>query len=305
MEAINYDLKGIVFNIQRFSIRDGDGIRTIVFLKGCPLHCRWCSNPESQTLEPMLLYSAKDCIHCGRCIATCKQGALSPNNPTFVDRNKCIACGECTAVCPVGALTIKGKYMTVAEVIKELKKDAGAFRRSKGGVTISGGEGLVQHDFCTEILKACQTQGWTTAIETTGFAPAEVIEQVFPYVNTALMDIKCIDPAKHKEQCGVDNSLILKNARRIAEITKVIVRVPVIPGFNYNAEDIAQIAEFARTLPGVNMIHLLPYHALGSNKYKLLGRDYAMGDTPNLHGEDLKELEQIVVNSGLECRIGG
>lgn len=305
MDAVNYELKGIVFNMQRFSVHDGDGIRTIVFLKGCPLRCKWCSNPESQTLNPVLLFNSAECIHCGRCINVCKQGAISPENPGLIDRSKCKSCGECAAVCPSGALTLKGKYMTVAEVIKELKKDAVTFRRSGGGITISGGEGLVQHDFATELLKACQMQGWTTAIETTGYASAEVIEQVFPYVNTALLDIKSMDPVKHKENTGVDNELILKNARRISEITKTIIRVPVIPGFNHTAEDARKIAEFAKTLDKVDTVHLLPYHSLGSNKYNLLGREYDMGDTSNLHGEDLKKMEQEVLKTGLNCIIGG
>lgn len=305
MEQINYELKGIVFNTQRFSVRDGKGIRTIVFLKGCPLHCRWCSNPESQTLKPMLLYDVAECIHCGRCIATCRQGALSPQNPGFVDRSKCIACGECTAVCPTGALTIKGKYMTVAEVVKDLKKDEAAYRRSGGGITISGGEGLVQHDFMTELLKACHSQGWTTAAETTGFAPPEVIEQVIPHVDQVLLDIKCMDPEKHKENCGVDNALILQNAKRITEISDTTIRVPVIPGFNFSPEDIKQIVEFVKTLHNVKSIHLLPYHSLGYKKYGLLGREYEMDRVENLHKEEVKDLEKIVLDAGFECKIGG
>ena len=305
-EQINYEKKGIVFNVQRFSVRDGDGIRTIVFLKGCPLQCRWCSNPESQTLKPMLLYSVKECIHCGRCIATCRQHALSPDNPTFVDRTKCITCGECTAVCPVGALTIKGKYMTVAEVIRDLKKDEAAYRRSGGGITVSGGEGLVQHDFLVELLKACHAQGWTTCLETTGFAPPEVIEQVFPHVDQTLMDIKCMDPEKHKAHCGVGNELILQNAPRITKLSRTTIRVPVIPGFNYSEEDIRQIVEYVKTnLPDVKAIHLLPYHALGSNKYALLGREYEMETLENMKKEAVADLEQIVLEAGYESKVGG
>ncbi len=305
MEEINYEKKGIVFNMQRFSVRDGAGIRTVVFLKGCPLKCKWCSNPESQTLKPMLLYSVSTCIHCGRCIATCRQGALSPDNPTFVDRTKCIACGECTAVCPTGALTIKGKYMTVGEVIKELKKDESAYRRSNGGITISGGEGLTQHEFVTELLKACHAQGWTTAFETTGFAQPEIIEAVIPHVDQVLLDIKCIDADKHEKNCGVRNDLILQNARRISEISNTIVRVPVIPGFNYSEEDIRKIVEFTKTLHNVKAIHLLPYHALGSNKYALLGREYEMETLENMRKEDVADLEKIVLDAGFECKVGG
>lgn len=305
MDAINYDKKGIVFNMQRFSVHDGDGIRTIVFLKGCPLRCTWCSNPESQSLKPVLMYQEKDCIHCGRCIGVCKQGAISPENKGMIDRTKCIGCGECAAVCPTGALQIKGKTMTVAEVVKELKKDATVFRRSGGGVTLSGGEALVQADFTTELLKACQSNGWTTAMETTGFATKDVIEKVFPHVSTVLLDIKSMNPEKHKEACGVDNACILENAKRISEIARTVVRVPVIPGFNFTREDISQIAQFAATLHNVDTLHLLPYHSLGSNKYELLGRDYGMDTLDNLHGNDMKELEQEVTKTGLKCVIGG
>ncbi|MBQ9437311.1 MAG: glycyl-radical enzyme activating protein [Lachnospiraceae bacterium] len=305
MGQINYELKGIVFNTQRFSVRDGKGIRTIVFLKGCPLHCRWCSNPESQVLSPMLLYDADVCIHCGRCIATCKQGALSPENPHFIDRSKCITCGECTAVCPVSALTIKGTYMTVSEVIKELKKDESAYRRSGGGITVSGGEGLVQHEFLVELFKAVHAQGWTTCMETTGFAPPQVIEEVFPHVEQTLLDIKCMDPEKHKEHTGVSNELILRNAPRICELSPTTIRVPVIPGFNYSEEDIRQIVEFVKTLPNVKAIHLLPYHSLGLKKYALLGRDYLIEQTQNLHKEEVAHLEKIVLDAGFESKVGG
>lgn len=305
MDQVNYELKGVVFNTQRFSVRDGPGIRTIVFLKGCPLRCRWCSNPESQELRPSLMYSVRECIHCGKCIGVCKQGALSPDNPGLVDRTKCISCGECTAVCPTAALSIKGVYMTVSEVIADLKKDETAYRRSNGGITISGGEGLVQHDFATEILKGCHTQGWSTVFESAGYAPPEVVDQVFPHVDLALMDIKCMDPEKHKLHTGVDNALILQNIRRICGICKTIIRVPVIPGFNYSEEDIRAIVAFVKELPGVNALHLLPYHALGSGKYDMLGKPYEMDTLENMRREALTDLEKIVLDAGLESKIGG
>lgn len=305
MDAINYELKGVVFNMQRFSVHDGKGIRTIVFLKGCPLRCKWCSNPESQSISPVIMFQADKCIGCGQCVAACKQGALNRSNPHFVDRTKCKGCGECAAVCPTAALVLKGKTMTVGEVIKELKKDATVFRRSNGGVTISGGEGLMQPEFLEELLKACQSQGWDTAIETTGFAKPEIIDRVFPYVSTALMDIKSMDSAKHKKFCGADNALILENAKRISSITRLVVRVPVIPGFNNTKEDILQIARFARTLQNVDTLHLLPYHNLGSNKYKLLGRDYEMEGLPNMHPEELIDFKELVEQEGLQCVIGG
>ncbi|MDR1651632.1 MAG: glycyl-radical enzyme activating protein, partial [Synergistaceae bacterium] len=170
MDHIDYSSSGVIFDIQRFSIHDGPGIRTIVFMKGCPLSCLWCSNPESQQLKPTIMFRADYCIHCGRCLTSCPSGALSVNNEKLVDRAKCAGCGECANVCPTGALVLKGKTVTAAQTVKELKKDAITFRRSRGGITFSGGEPLVQHGFLLETLKACKEQGWHTAMETTGYA---------------------------------------------------------------------------------------------------------------------------------------
>lgn len=305
MDSINYNMTGTVFDMQRFSLHDGPGIRTIVFLKGCPLHCRWCSNPESQNNSPIVMYKKSDCFKCGRCISVCKVGAISFGNETHIDRKKCTGCGECTNVCPSGALVLKGKTMTIQQAIKELKKDATIFRRSDGGVTLSGGEPLVQHDFASQLLLACKSQGWNTAIETTGFGSSEAIEKVIPYVDTVLLDIKHIDPYTHKKFTGISNEVILKNARRISQITKTVVRVPIIPGFNYSYKDIEDIAKFVKTLNNVDTIHLLPYHTFGENKYDLLGIEYTLDGLKRLSKEDLNEHKRIVESHGIKCIIGG
>ena len=305
MDTINYSMEGIVFDIQRFSIHDGPGIRTIVFLKGCPLSCRWCSNPESQKLKPVIMYQEMNCIHCGRCIVACKKGAISINNKGFINRDICTACGECVNVCPASALTMKGRKMTVEQVVKELKKDATTYRRSGGGITLSGGEPLVQSDFSKEIFKACKAQGWHTAIETTGYAKTEIIEKVFPYVDLALMDIKNIDSNIHKEYTGVSNEVILENVKRVSKITKVIVRVPVIPEFNSSDESIFKISKFVKTLNNIDTIHLLPYHTYGQNKYELLGREYFMGKMRTLTQEEIDNLKKIVESHNIQCIIGG
>lgn len=305
MENIQYALSGTVFNIQRFSLHDGPGIRTIVFLTGCPLSCRWCSNPESQSIKPVLMYNPKECLHCGRCIQVCKKGAISLENPHFIDHQKCTGCGECANVCPGGALIVKGKQMTVEQVIKELKKDATTFRRSGGGVTLSGGEPLLQHAFAAQILKACKAQGWHTAVETTGCVAKESIEEVIPYVDTVLMDIKHIDPDVHKAFTGVSNELILSNAPRISQISQTVVRVPVIPGFNHSIEAIEAITQFIKNQLLVQTIHLLPYHNYGSNKYTLLGRDYALKDEKPLRPKDMETYKTIIESHGLRCIIGG
>lgn len=305
MDSINYNMTGTVFDMQRFSLHDGPGIRTIVFLKGCPLHCRWCSNPESQNNSPIVMYKKSDCFKCGRCISVCKVGAISFDNETHIDREKCTGCGDCTNVCPSGALVLKGKTMTIQQAIKELKKDATIFRRSNGGVTLSGGEPLVQHEFASQLLLACKSQGWSTAIETTGFGSSEAIEKVIPYVDTVLLDIKHIDPYTHKKFTGISNEVILKNAKRISQITKTVVRVPIIPGFNYSYKDIEDIAKFVKTLNNVDTIHLLPYHTFGENKYDLLGIEYTLDGLKRLSKEDLNEHKKIVESYGIKCIIGG
>ncbi|MBM7835678.1 glycyl-radical enzyme activating protein [Clostridium sardiniense] len=305
MDTINYGMEGLVFDIQRYSIHDGPGIRTIVFLKGCPLSCRWCSNPESQELKPSIMYQKSNCIHCGKCISACKRGAINPDNKEFINRELCTACGECVNVCLASALTLKGKKMTVEQIIKELKKDSINYRRSGGGVTLSGGEPLVQSVFAKEIFKACKAQGWHTAIETTGYARQEVIDMVFPYVDLVLMDIKNISSDIHKEGTGVSNEIILKNAKRISEITKMVVRVPVIPRFNSSRENILEISKFAKTLNRIDTVHLLPYHTYGENKYELLGKNYLMKEFQSLNEDEIDSLKDIVQGQGLKCVIGG
>ena len=305
MSEVHWEKVGVVFDIQRYSIHDGPGIRTIVFLNGCPLRCRWCCNPESQQLDPNLMYLDSSCIRCGRCIETCGVGALSRDDPNFVNREQCVACGKCVEVCPTGALSLRGKAMTVRQVVQELAKDATSYRRSGGGVTLSGGEPLVQSDFALELLRACKQNGWSTAMETTGCVSKEIVEKVMPLVDHALVDIKAIDPAVHKANTGVDNRLILENALRIAHLTQTVVRVPVVPGVNADPGSIAAIAQFAKLMQTVETMHLLPYHTYGENKYALLGRDYPMGEVPTLSCDRIEELKRVVESHGLNCVIGG
>lgn len=305
MNKVDYEMEGVLFNIQRYSLHDGPGIRTIPFFKGCPLSCKWCSNPESQRPQPELIFKKSDCIRCGKCIEACKQQALSVSNAFFIDRERCIQCGKCTQVCPTQALEMKGKRMTVADVMRELQKEENLYRRSGGGITLSGGEPLAQPDFARELLKACKEKGWHTAIETTGFTTPEVIAAVFPYVDLALTDIKAINPAVHLANTGIENSQILENLLRISFLTKTIVRIPVIPGVNDNSEEIHNIAEFARLMSNVDTLHLLPYHSFGENKYGLLGRIYPMGEADSIAESKMELLKREVESSGFHCHIGG
>lgn len=303
---IDYKAEGVVFDIQRYSIHDGPGIRTNVFLKGCPLSCLWCSNPESQQLKPTLMYDAGSCIHCGVCIRTCKQGALSSASKHIVNYEKCIGCGECVSMCPSGALTLKGHKMTVETVIRELKKDATTYRTSDGGITLSGGEPLVQWQFSSELLKACKAQGWHTAIETTGYGSEAAIEAVFPYVDQVLLDCKSTNDEIHKKFTGVTCEKIQKNAKRITELASTVIRVPTIPEVNASETEIENICKYAKSLNGIGVIHFLPYHIYGLNKYKLMGRTYQMPDSISpLNPEDLEEFKKIVEKNGFRCIIGG
>ena len=305
MNEVNYHAEGTLFNIQRYSIHDGPGIRTIPFFKGCPLSCKWCSNPESQRLKPELMFNSLRCVHCGKCEVVCPHQALSFANRYFIDRDKCHQCGECVAACPTQALEMKGTRMSVAQVVDELKKEENLFRRAGGGVTLSGGEPLAQPEFARELLKACKEKGWHTAIETSAYAPKRVIREIFPFIDVALTDIKAINPFIHREHTGVDNRIILENLLRIAQITQLVVRVPVIPGVNDNVEEIQAITEFAKLLRGVDSLHLLPYHTYGENKYALLGRIYPMGETAPVSEEKMEQLKATVEAQGFECQIGG
>lgn len=263
MSDCKLDTKGRIFDIQRFSTHDGPGIRTIVFLKGCALRCKWCCNPESQSFEIEQMNQA-------------------------------------------GQIKTIGRDVTVREVLQEVLRDMPYYRRSGGGLTLSGGESLLQPDFATDLLIAAKERGINTAIETTGFAEPDVIERFIPCVDLFLMDIKHINSEKHKAFTTKPNEKILKNAGIIAEnAKKLIIRVPVIPGFNDTAEEIGQIAAFASMLPNVEEIHLLPYHRMGRDKYEGLGRDYPMGDVAPPTAEKMKELLQVAEAFGLKTKQGG
>jgi pyruvate formate lyase activating enzyme len=306
MSTAKYEAEGIVFDIQRYSIHDGPGIRTIAFLKGCPLSCKWCSNPESQRLRPEVMYQRKNCISCGRCLTVCKAGALSPENPAFVDRKRCVGCGACADICPTDALILKGKIMTVWEVMQILQKDATVYRRSNGGITLSGGEPLMQSAFSVELLRACRENGWHTAMETTGLASRAVLEKVVPLLDLVLLDVKSANPEKHKAHTGVDNRAIRENAACIARLAKeIVVRVPVVPGFNFSVQDAEDIGSFALAMGNIREIHLLAYHTYGENKYELLGRTYPMGDAPRLKAADLEPMRAVLERQGFACTVGG
>lgn len=273
-------ISGTIFNIQRFSVHDGPGIRTLVFLKGCPLHCLWCSNPESQNRHVSLGYTKTRCIGCNRCVETCPTGAIkNGSDGKIIERSICTLCGICAKNCCTGALEMLGENITVAEVMDEILKDSDIYRNSGGGVTIGGGEPTTQPEFAASIFRTCQSSGIHTAMETCGFAPWSVYETVLPHLNLVMYDIKHMDPDEHFRFTGQTNEKILDNLRRIAKMGKeIIIRVPLIPGINDLPENIHKMGRFLQE-NRLSELHLLPYHKLGVNKYETLGLNYQLDAT--------------------------
>lgn len=277
-------MDGLVFNIQHYSVHDGPGIRTIVFLKGCPLRCQWCSNPESQQTKQELAYNSKKCIgltECSRCIEVCSNGAIikAGNDKPEIDRNLCQGCLRCTDACPSKALTVFGNRMTVNEILNAVESDSVFYARSGGGLTLSGGEPLQQSEFSYQLLKAARRRRLNTTIETCGFAEWEDLEKVAGSLDSILFDIKSMNDIKHQKFTGVSNQKILTNFKKMCEkfpSLPKLVRTPVVPGFNDTKEDVLAIANFIKGLPNVRY-ELLAYHRLGQPKYEYLSRDYLLG----------------------------
>lgn len=295
---------GLIFNIQRYSLQDGPGIRTTVFLKGCPLGCWWCSNPESVNTYPEIMTNDMKCIKCGQCIEACPLGAIKVvDNMRRIDRDKCDLCLKCADVCPTGAIEKIGKYMTLEETLKVIEKDKPFYDNSGGGVTFSGGEPLVQWQFLLEICKLCKEKGISTALDTTGYARWEIMEKVLQYVDLVLYDIKHLDPLKHLEATGVSNEIILENIKKTANKVRTWMRIPVIPGFNDSADFFNDLIEFSKGL-NIEKISLLPCHTWGEPKYGRLGREYALKGAGSMAPESLDEIKDLMESKGLVATVG-
>jgi len=303
-------VKGVVFDIQRFAVYDGPGIRTLVFLKGCPLRCWWCQNPEGLSIKPTLVYLAYKCIRCKTCISVCPNKALyfdEERNAVRVKRDMCRLCGTCTNYCPTTAIRFIGREMSVGEVMAEILKDVPFYDASGGGVTFSGGEPLMQPEFLAELLKACKSRGIHTAIETSGYAPFPVFKGVLELVDLLLYDVKLVDEAEHVKYTGVSNKPILLNLHYANSAGKpVIIRIPVIPTItdtDRNVEGVVKLLE-SLNLDKVLRVDLLPYHDV-REKYERLDMEYKMPPGLRVSEERLKYIKERIGELGLKVSIGG
>lgn len=298
---------GVVFDIRRYSIHDGPGIRTTVFFKGCPLSCFWCHNPESQDPKPEMLYRESRCIRCKACVAVCAHGAISwSGDAPVVDESRCATCGACADACAAEARERVGREMTVAEVMAEVERDTPFYEESGGGVTLSGGEPLLQPEFARGILEACRERGIRTALDTCGEAPWETIDSLRGYVDLFLYDLKAIDPERHREATGSGNELLLTNLELLSRHGhSIILVVPVVPGLNDDVESARRLGAFAAGLPRLNGVVLLPFHRLGMDKYGLLGRTHPRPDLAAPSQERVDGIALVLKEYGLRVNAGG
>ncbi|MGD9566946.1 MAG: trans-4-hydroxy-L-proline dehydratase activase [Sedimentibacter sp.] len=298
--------KANIFNIQKFSVHDGPGIRTTVFFKGCPLKCWWCHNPESQSINKQMLYDRDKCVLCGTCVRICTEKAIKiENNILTTDPNKCSYCGKCEIYCIPGARQIAGKYYTVEEIFYEVMKDKVFYEQSNGGVTVSGGEPLLQIDFVEELLIKLKKENIHTAVDTCGAVSFENIQRVAPYTDVFLYDIKLMDDEKHIKYTGVTNKLILENLKKLSQIhNKINIRMPIIEGVNSDKKHIQATIDFIRDL-NIKKVNLLPYHDIAKHKYKKLNITYPEDKMFKPSEEKMQYFKEMFEIEGYEVKIGG
>lgn len=299
-------LVGRVMNIQKYSVHDGPGIRTTVFLKGCPLNCWWCHNPESQLEKAEILYFQDRCTLCGMCVEKCPQKGIEIlDEKVCTDKESCIGCEICTDFCINNARELVGKDMSISELMKEIEKDRIFYDESNGGVTFSGGEPLMQFEFLNEILEVCRRKGINTAVDTSGFASWEKLEKIAHKVDLFLFDIKHMDSEQHKKYTGVPNEVILENLTKLSKIhNNVFVRIPIIPGVNDSYDNLESAKDFLSKIH-IKQINLLPYHKIGMDKYNRVDMEYKMIETKEPSKESMEEFKKSFEEIGVKIKIGG
>jgi pyruvate formate lyase activating enzyme len=296
---------GLLFDIMRYALHDGPGIRTTVFFKGCPLSCWWCHNPEGQSPKPNLMYFENRCLGCGDCIAACPHGAVVRLNGVIRTTSACQVCGTCAEACPSGARRVAGRRMTVSEAMREIERDLIFWEESGGGVTFSGGEPLAQPRFLDSLLDACREKRINTVVETCGLAEMEVVLELSEKVGLFLYDLKILDPVKHKKYTGVPNDSILANLEALAQRNKpVVVRFPIIPEINDDRENVRQMIALLSRLR-LSRIHLLPYHQTGTEKYKRLGLGFRLEDVKAPPASLVATIAGEFERAGFKVKVGG
>lgn len=297
-----------ISNIQRFSVHDGPGIRTVVFLLGCPLRCKWCQNPETINAKPGLMMNHQLCSGCNACVNICPGKAISrdASGRIITDRENCCGCWKCNNECYFQARQLTGKLYTVEDVFKEIRKDEVVYKNTGGGVTLSGGEPTLHTDFCFQLLEKCRNYGIHTAIETCGYTDWENFEKLLKVTDLFLYDLKLLDGIKHKNWTGVDNAKILGNLKSLVKASAdIIIRVPLIPGVNDDVEEFAGMMSFVKGLGSISSIHIMPFHQIGSSKYEMIGADYQLKDLKEQNKENVDKCAKIAADMGFRVSIGG